>query len=591
MRILGFTLGHDSSVALVEGGKVLGIMEAERYFRQKRYKLHAISLDPTPMASGYQMVKLEDLLITLEWVKREWGNHFDGIAVQNQGRIDEFENIVNLLRREGFEFTDTLHVDHHLSHASLAFYTSPFSESLILSYDGTGNDGYTIFFKADGKNGISYIERNETRFGQSYNNLGYMTKVGPDVAGSTAGKTMGLTSYGEVRKEWLPYASQYVKNYRKLPAWPVDGLADKGKGHKVNSVGLNKIPELQAYIETTDYQPGDQVFRQLKQFFSREDAIRELHLPGPEDKTTQDLLKTVQTAWTSEVMNLLGHYRHVSSNLCVVGGCALNGITNYEIEKSGWFRGIHLVPNPSDCGLSAGAALYMYYMKSKQPFAGYREYFSPYQGIEAFDRKDLPSLKKKFPHRDLEPGQVVGTLASLLHKDKIVGVVRGRYEAGPRALGNRSIFCNPLNPQMRDILNDKVKHREWYRPFAPIVTAEDSKTYFTNDNEIPYMSVICYTRPQYVETLPAITHVDHSARVQTIRKDQNEFVHSLVKQFETRAGMPILLNTSFNPGGEPILNFYEVALDMLKTTGLDLVLIEDTLFAKPGMQQALGQID
>ena len=131
---------------------------------------------------------------------------------------------------------------------------------------------------------------------------------------------------------------------------------------------------------------------------------------------------------------------------------------------------------------------------------------------------------------------------------------------------------------MRDILNEKVKHREWYRPFAPVCTAEDSKKYFTNDCDIPYMSVICYTRDEFKGLLPSITHVDGSCRLQTVTNDQHPFLYSTLREIEKINGHPIVLNTSFNPGGEPILNYYQVALEMLDTTGLDYVLIENTLF-------------
>jgi carbamoyltransferase len=140
---------------------------------------------------------------------------------------------------------------------------------------------------------------------------------------------------------------------------------------------------------------------------------------------------------------------------------------------------------------------------------------------------------------------------------------------------------------MKDILNSKVKHREWYRPFAPIVTAEGASKYFTSVADIPYMSVICYTREEYRDILPSITHVDGSARLQSVNKDQNGFIYDLLKEFEKLSGYPIILNTSFNPRGEPILNYYHVALEMLDTTDMDLVLIENTLFCKKGREAIL----
>ena len=170
-------------------------------------------------------------------------------------------------------------------------------------------------------------------------------------------------------------------------------------------------------------------------------------------------------------------------------------------------------------------------------------------------------------------------MAKLIHQDLILGYISGGYEVGPRALGHRSILCNPLNPKMREILNDKVKHREWYRPFAPMVTEEDAQKYFTNTAPVPYMSVICNTREEYREKLPSITHVDGSARIQTVNPSQNPFIHGVLKEFEKLSGMPIILNTSYNPAGEPILNFCAVGLKMLDETDLDLVIIENTVFS------------
>ncbi|HND50016.1 MAG TPA: carbamoyltransferase C-terminal domain-containing protein, partial [Anaerolineales bacterium] len=191
---------------------------------------------------------------------------------------------------------------------------------------------------------------------------------------------------------------------------------------------------------------------------------------------------------------------------------------------------------------------------------------------------------------DLDSELVATILAKLVNLDYMVGVIRGRYEVGPRALGNRSILCNPLNKDMKDIVNKKVKHREWYRPFAPIAISERAADYFTNTSDIPYMSVICYTKPEYQEVLPSITHVDGSSRLQTVGQDAHPFMHRTLKEFEKLTGMPIMLNTSFNPGGEPILNYYAVGLEMLKSTELDFVLIENTLFCKPGREDLFRTI-
>lgn len=559
-------------------------MEAERYFRQKRYKLHCLTLEPGRHQSGFQYVDVEDFALFLELVSKTWGHTFDVVAVQNQGRKDEYNNTLALLKHNGFVFSEAFHVDHHLSHAALAYYSSPYADSVVLSYDGMGNDGQTVLFH--GTNGVlNYIEQSPLRFGQSYNNLGYILGIQPDVAGSTAGKTMGLSAYGRVRPEWVASARKYVREYVKRPPFDVTSLGNYGKGHQINPVGLEDLPELRSFLKPIKQDFNKGISQTIKNILGQQKY--ELRLPGPDNELSQDLAQTVQHAWTTEVITLLANHRDISRNLCVVGGCALNGITNYRIEEEGLFQQCHFVPNPTDCGLSAGAALYAYFQSDVQKFTGAKQFFSPYLGTEAFDLTDLPTLKQSYPHHELPPDDTPHVVARLIYANKLIGIIKGKYEIGPRALGNRSILCNPLHSGMRTLLNEKVKHREWYRPFAPVITAENVSQYFTTEVDIPYMSVICHTRPEYREQLPSITHVDGSARVQTIRQDHNPWLHRTLKEFEQLSGMPILLNTSFNPGGEPILNFCRVGLEMLTSSELDLVLIDNTLFCKPGQESLL----
>lgn len=583
--ILGISLGHDTNIAVIENGVILEIREAERFFRQKRYKLEARSLESGKKASGFQWVDIQELKDYLQKLGQSWGQHFDALAVQNQGRLDEHENLLIVLKELGFSFDSTHNVNHHLSHASLAFYTSPYSESLVLSYDGDGNDGQTVLFKAKREN-IEYLENYPQRFGQSYNNLGFMIGISPDISGTGSGKTMGLAAYGNLRQEWLAAAKKYVQEYRKLKGKNVDGLNSYGKSHKINSVGIEEIGELQKYLISEDKEKGwlkkikEIIFEKVET--NSEDKKMEMILPGVDHSDSKDLAKTVQKAWSEAVLEILEKHLSVSKNLCVVGGCALNGITNYEIQQKGLFKNTYFVPNPTDCGLAAGAALNIYYKLSKERFTGFKGYYSPYLGEEIYDKNDLPKLREKYEYLDVPPDETPSRVAKYISEGKIVGVIRGRYEVGPRALGNRSILSNPIDPNMREILNHKVKHREWYRPFAPVVTAEDTHRYFTNTEEIPYMSVICYTKEEYQKMLPSITHVDGSCRLQTIRRNQNEFLYDTIKAFEKITGHPVILNTSFNPGGEPILNFAHVGLEMLNKTEMDLVLIDDTFFCKVG---------
>ncbi|MBX4206172.1 hypothetical protein KW784_00020 [Candidatus Parcubacteria bacterium] len=588
-KILGISLGHDSNLALIEDGQVKAVMEAERYFRQKRYKLSAEHLEPGKFPSTYQYTDVEDLKLFLRRVKEEWGEKFDHVAVQNQGRKQEFENLKILHREAGISYGEIHHLDHHLSHASLSYFTSPFRDALVLSYDGIGNDGKTVFFQAKG-NALTYLANIPLAFGQSYNNMGYIAGVSPEIEGTTSGKAMGLTSYGTVRGKWLPYARKYVRKYRKFKSAKVGDLQQRGAGHRINDVGLRDIPELKKYLVPRQFPFEIQTWQEKVKLFFGLIHQDELRLLGPKDKDSQDLAATVQVAWTEEVMRLLREHKGGNANLCVVGGCALNGTTNYEIEKSGLFDKVHFIPNPSDCGLASGAALHVYYGKLGNAFEGSKEYYSPYLGSLPYDLDKLEGLKGRYPHKDVSEADLPGILARLVAADLIVGLVSGRYEVGPRALGNRSILCNPLNPEMREILNDKVKHREWYRPFAPMVAEEDAQTYFTNKAAVPYMSVICDTREEYRDKLPSITHVDGSARIQTVNPSQNPLIYQALKEFGKLKGMPIFLNTSYNPAGEPILNFCEVGLEMLDKTDFDLVIIGTSIFSSHAKKHLLETI-
>lgn len=587
MTVLGISLGHDTNFALVEDGRLVAAVEAERFFRQKRYKLHCLDLEPGKRPSGFQYVDVAELEQFLIDLGERWGKGFARIAVQNQGRTKEVANLRILLDRLGFMYGSLDAVDHHLSHAALGFYTSPFAEALVFSYDGFGNDGNTVLFRASGETGIDYLARDETRFGQSYNNLGYIVGIKPEVCGTSAGKTMGLAGYGRVHEEWLPFARRYVGEYRKLPQPGANGIAPYGVGHRINSQALDGIAELRPYLVASRDGGWSTLSDMLVGLLTGRRRRMDLRLPGPESREAQDLVATVQAMWTERALGILERHRETSRNLCVVGGCGLNGITNDAILRSGKFESVHFVPNPTDCGLAGGAALYAAWRGGNWRFAGSGEYLSPYLGLEPFDAGSLPRFKREYPSREFDPAETPAALARLLGEDRLVGVIRGRYEVGPRALGNRSILCNPLNPDMRDILNKRVKHREWFRPFAPVATAEDAPTFFTNVADIPYMSVICHTRPEYRERLPSVTHVDGTCRLQTVRRQQNPFLYDTLRAFEALSGVPILLNTSFNPRGEPILNYLSVGLEMLTSTELDYVLFENTLFTKPGRGEML----
>ena len=238
MKILGISLGHDSNFTLLEDGIVKEVFEAERYFRSKRYKLEALDKNEKKI-STFQKVNYLDLIEILNYIKNNWGTRYNAVALQNQKRIEEELILKEILNSLNFSFDTFENFNHHLCHASSSYFVSPYQESLILSYDGQGNDGYTIFFKAKG-NKIEYLKKYSLRMGGNYNNLGFMIGLKPDVSGSTAGKLMGLTSYGMHQKNWKKYIQKYIEKYKKIsPNIPSTFINNYGKIHIINSIGIN----------------------------------------------------------------------------------------------------------------------------------------------------------------------------------------------------------------------------------------------------------------------------------------------------------------------------------------------------------------
>ena len=533
----------------------------------------------------------------------------------------EFERVKKILNKYSVKFKDIIIANHHLSHACGAFFTSNFNKALILSYDGSGNDGKTILFHGEG-NKVSYLKKFNIWFGSTYNNMGYILNVRPEINKLTSGKIMGLAGHGNVRKEWIPNLKEHILRYEPRRPKLIKGPTSFGKDFLINSDNLDTIPELKPYLVPTPFwvNIGIKLFKKLyklRDFFLKiiNRILSKMKIPstwinyidyfknilkkkfdsiyvfienrkgyvqfeGIESQDAKDLICTFQVVWTDLILKLLEPYSRKYKKLCLTGGCALNGITNYAIlNKWGW-ENVHLIPNPSDCGLSIGIALMIYWEKFRKEFQGYNEYLDPYLGFELFDKDKLELFKEKYPHRLIDNLNYLPLLADLINRGKIVGFIQGKAEIGPRALGNRSILCNPIISDMKKILNSKVKHREWYRPFAPVCTFKDSNKYFTVDGEINYMSVICYTKDEFKDVLTSITHVDGSARLQTITRDKNPVFYALLKEFEKLSGYPILLNTSLNPRGQPILNYIQIGIDMIYNTDMDYLAYNNVIFGR-----------
>jgi carbamoyltransferase len=273
--------------------------------------------------------------------------------------------------------------------------------------------------------------------------------------------------------------------------------------------------------------------------------------------------------------------KHKDLPIIITGGCALN-INLNTIVFNKYKRDVFIAPNSSDCGHAVG--LLCKYLRPRKTID------VTYKGIDVLDKNTLLEFVNSRRGKLLKKENVIvgdqykfasiNELVQDLIDNRIIGVVQGRSEHGPRALGNRSIICSPLSSDMKDILNAKVKHREWYRPFAPIVRLEDVSEYFEWEGESRWMNFCVKIKPEFSNKLLAVTHVDNSARIQTITKEQNSFMYELLTIFKEKTGLGVLVNTSFNVDGKPILSTYKDAFKVFDETQLDRLYLDGFYFSK-----------
>jgi carbamoyltransferase len=269
--------------------------------------------------------------------------------------------------------------------------------------------------------------------------------------------------------------------------------------------------------------------------------------------------------------------RSSAKHLVVSGGVALNSVMNGRILRETRFEDLYVMPAAGDNGTSIGAAYYVYNHVLRRPDRYHHS--NPFLGPE-YSNEEIESLLRECKLRYERSERIETDAAALLREGKIVGWFQGRMEIGPRALGNRSILADPTLPNMKDKINAEVKHREAFRPFAPSATAECRSRYFEIEVEAPFMLKVCQVRPEYRDKLPAITHVDGSARLQTVRRETNPRYHRLLEEFGKLSGIPVVLNTSFNIMGEPVVESPVQAIRCFASTGLDVLAIGDFIVHK-----------
>ena len=443
--------------------------------------------------------------------------------------------------------------DHHLCHAALAAFGCPFEECVVAVVDGFGERSSTSFYRYDGK-GLQPIDTDPD---DPYGSIEGLASLG-----EFYGRLCALCGFDSLRGE----------------EWKVMGLAPYGRID----------PELEALLAPMLQVEGLTLRRRCSEETLRGHlkTLKTRRRPeGSSPLLAADLAATGQALFERWMFELLGNLYDLglSENLALVGGCALNSTCNGRILANTGFRRLHVPSAPGDDGTALGAALLACRLERPDGFAVGRRPISPYLGSEV----SVSGLERLaafggLPIASLEIEALCRHVAELLAAGKIVAWMRGRAEYGPRALGNRSILADPRNGATKDRINERIKFREGFRPFAPAILDEHGPDYFEDYQASPYMERTLSFRPEVRQRVPAVVHVDGSGRLQSVRRDLNPDFHALLSAFFELTGVPILLNTSLNVMGKPIVDSVEDALGVFLLSGVDILVIGDRLIRKTG---------
>ena len=597
MDILGISaFYHDSAAAIVRDGKIIAAAQEERFTRKKhdqRFPVHAIrycleaagtTVKELDYVAFYEkpFLKFERLLETyLAYAPRGLSSFVKAMPLWLKEKLWMKSYIASELGM----VCPILFPEHHESHAASAFYPSPFRRAAFLTMDGVGEWTTTSFGVGDGNRLKIIADINFPHsLGMLYSAFTYYTGFRVN---SGEYKLMGLAPYGEPK---------YVKTiYENLIDLRPDG-----------SFHLN--------MEYFNYAAG------LTMTNDRFNALFGGGPRKPESPLTEremDLARSIQDVTDEAVLHMGRHVRKETGerNLCLAGGVALNCVANGKLLRSGTFDDIWIQPAAGDAGGALGAALRVwhgYLGKERAVREGRDGQRGSYLGPEYSDDDIHAFLQANHvPYAHLDTDTLVSRVADLIADEKVIGWVQGRMEFGPRALGARSILGDARSPKMQETMNVKIKFRESFRPFAPSVLAERISDWFEIDRESPYMLLVAEVKKErqkpmteeevsrfglqklYVtrSDIPAVTHVDYSARIQSVNKDDHPLYHRLITAFEEKYGCPVIINTSFNVRGEPIVCTPEDAYRCFMRTNMDYLVMGNYLIDKTEQKTLEGDTD
>ena len=585
VSILGISaFYHDSAAAILVDGKILAAAQEERFTRKKHdssypfnaveyvLKFSKLKLSEIDYIVFYEkpFLKFERLLETyVAFAPRGFKQFTKSMPAWLREKLFQKNLLLKLLKEHDKSFNDEKKIyfsEHHLSHAASAFFPSPFKDAIVLTADGVGEWATTTV--AVGNESDLSIKK-EIHFPHS---LGLLYSAFTFYCGfkvnSGEYKLMGLAPYGE------PKYANLIKD--KLIDIKSDGSFKLSQDYFDYATGLKMTNE--KFHKLFGQTPRDSKKEKLTQFH--------MDIASSIQNVTEEVMVSMAVSLKKE-FNI--------KNLCLAGGVALNCVANGKILEKKIFENIWVQPAAGDAGGSLGAALALWHLELKKKRAEYKDdmqgsYLGPSYSDDEIEQ-ELNNLNAKF--QILNENEIIEKTSESLKNGDAIGWFQGRMEFGPRALGGRSILGDPRSPTMQKNLNLKVKYRESFRPFAPSVLREDVDKWFNINVDSPYMLLVAEILEDKKITMsneekklfgieklnikrsdiPAVTHVDYSARIQTVHKDTNPKYYSLIKKFKEKTNCSVLINTSFNVRGEPIVNTPKDAFNCFMGTELDKLVI------------------
>jgi len=561
--ILGISCGyHDSAAALVKNGKVVGACEEERFtgikhdssfpFRTINWLLEneKINNNDIDVVSFYENPKIKLDRISKSTKKggifRKLHRH--QIIYRNKKDYKNVEKEIKTL----FPSSEIFYSEHHLSHLGYSYYTSPYEKSIIISVDGVGEWESAV---------IAYGEENRIIKLQSIefpHSLGMFYSAFTAFLGFKPNegeyKVMGLAPYGN------PHT--YLQKFNDIIQPTDDG------GFELN-------------MNFFDYDWSDEVMfnEKLGEHLGITNRLQKEELLNQH----KDLAATVQIIYEKYFFRLLNRSIALrpANNLCLGGGCAYNGTANGKITELTPYKGIWIPPAPSDAGSAIGSALLYWYenLNNKKRVDNTNPYLGPSYSNE-YIKEILHKYENEIWYEYKNHSEIIPIVSREITDGNVIGWFEGRMEFGARALGNRSILANPRDPQMKSRVNRVIKKRESFRPFAPIVKEEERLKYFDYKNLVPYMNQVVKVKEEHRKNLPAITHVDGSARIQTLNNRQNTRIYKLLNQLEIDNGYPIVLNTSFNLKDQTMVLDPETAIKTFLDCEMDTLVLHNYIVRK-----------